>query len=139
MKPHAYIIIAFVPLLVLILSDCKAQELQVKQAAAAVQGGCNQLEVRAPNCPGLEACFFWRKAYSGCENCVDSYHNGCYEIGEDYTPLAGPRVNVEEAVFYRFGQKVVSQPTGLIQARTQHILQAQLQVFNVCEHFVVLV
>jgi hypothetical protein len=102
------------------LSECSARQLQVKQAAAAVQGGCNQLEVKAPNCPGIEACFFWKKAYSGCDNCVASYHNGCYVIGADYTPLDGPRVNVEEAVFYRFGQKVVSDSMNTTNKHSPH-------------------
>lgn len=106
MKTLSLLLLALVTLSA--LSHCKARQLHADQAAAAVKGGCNQLEVKAPNCPGSEVCFFRKKAYSGCDNCVASYHDACYKIGAEYTALEGPRVNVEEAVFYRFGQKVVS-------------------------------
>lgn len=97
--------LAFVVLAAALLATCEAaRELRGQKS---ITQGCNQFEVRAPNCPGSEICFFWRKAYSGCDNCVAAYHDACYTIDAMYTKLDGPRVNVEEAVFYRFAAKVI--------------------------------
>jgi hypothetical protein len=105
-SPIVPLVILSVVLVALLPFPCRARELQGQKAVTKAQQGCNRLQVRAPNCPGQEICFFWKKAYSGCDNCGASFYDACHSMTSSYTTI-GALVNVEEAVFYRFGARVV--------------------------------